>query len=189
MVKNICGGSKSKKMASKNFKNSNINRNLRISQDNFECYGIITEKLGGGHMRAMGIDGNKYMVSIGGKFRNERINKYDFILFGLRDWQTNIRNKDKDIKTDLLEVYNEQEKNKLLKLNGLNWQNLLQYDNSNFSFNSENDDNFNFSNETETEYKELLEKQLTEKIRGKQNEEAKENGDLNIDTDFDIDFI
>jgi hypothetical protein len=75
MVKNISGGSKSKKMASKDFKNKLNNHKLRTSNNELEIYSIITEKLGGSHIRAVGIDGKNYMVHIGGKFRNERINK------------------------------------------------------------------------------------------------------------------
>ena len=102
MVKNITGGSKSKKMASKNFKVEMNTKKLRKVEDENEIYAIITEKLGGGHLRCFGINGNKYMVHIGGKFRNVRYNRFDFVLIGLREWQTS-NNKNKEEMTDLLQ--------------------------------------------------------------------------------------
>lgn len=157
MVKNVSGGSKYKKMASKNFKISN-QRNLRVSKEENEIYAIITKKLGGGHMLVLGIDGIEYMTHIGGKFRNERISLNDFILIGLREWQSSSNKKNM---TDLLEVYNENEKNKLIKINNYNWNTLLKMDNSFVEKNE--DDCFDFANETEINYKELLENEIYKK--------------------------
>lgn len=195
MVKNFSGGSKSKKMASKNFKPVSSHRNLRLSEEDCEVYGIITEKLGGGHIRCHGIDGNIYMVHIGGKFRNEKINRYDFILIGLREWQSSSM-KNNNVKADLLEVYNEQEKTKLLKINGKNWQVLTQQDNSSIISSSKNgdSDSFSFANETEIEYKELLEKQFIQKQLSSQkssnhDNNNKENDSGNEEDIIDFDFI
>jgi len=192
MVKNYHGGSKSKKMASKNTTNHN-NRNLRVSQDDCEIYAIITEKLGGGHLRAVGVNGNKYMVHVGGKFRNERFNKYDYILIGLRDWQTSSTSSSssskKNIMVDLLEVYNDQEKNKLLKINGISWKILIQEDHSNNESHVSNANDFEFSTETETEYNEIqdfiLKKDSVTKLGIIQEEEKKEEKE----EEFDISFI
>jgi len=198
MVKNISGGSKSKKMASKDFKNKLNNHKLRTSNNEFEIYSIITEKLGGSHIRAIGIDGKKYMVHIGGKFRNERINKYDFILLGIRDWQSPVdTTSKKTIMTDLLEIYNEQEKMKLLKINGFNWQILLQNDNQ-LIMKNDGDEIFEFSNETESEYKNILEKEIIQQFNEKeiQKQELKKsqfgeqnNKDSCVSLNFDLDFI
>jgi translation initiation factor IF-1 len=192
MVKNISGGSKSKKMASKDFKNKLNNHKLRTSNNELEIYSIITEKLGGSHIRAVGIDGKNYMVHIGGKFRNERINKYDFILLGIRDWQSPVdTTSKKTIMTDLLEIYNEQEKMKLLKINGLNWNVLLQNDNQ-LIMKNDGDEIFEFSNETESEYKNILEKEIIQQFNERHFVSIK-NATLSIknnkDTCVDDDFI
>lgn len=148
MVKNISGGSKYKKMASKNFKNCN-QKNLRIAEDENELYGIIIKKLGGGHVMVLGINGTEYMCHIGGKFKNERINLNDFVLIGLREWQSSNNKKNM---TDLLEVYSENEKNKLIETNKNNWNVLLRADNSFV----ENNDEIKFANDTEINYSELF---------------------------------
>jgi len=127
MVKNQYGGSKHKKMSSKSFK-QNISNGLRTAEDEDELYAIITQKLGYGHILAIGIDNTEYMVHIGGKFNSEikNMKKYDFILIGKRVWETTTNKKQP--RADLLEIYNETDKKKLLKINGNNWNVLLRAD-------------------------------------------------------------
>jgi initiation factor 1A len=180
MVKNISGGSHSKKMASKNLKHQN-NKNLRTIKDDCELYAIITEKLGGGHLRALGIDGNPYMVHMGGKFRNERINRYDFILIGIRDWQTENKTK---IMTDLLEIYTETEKNKLMKINNINWS-VLNNVNQNVLKDKMDNEHINdivFTNEVELNYKDLMDKSNESEIK---NRISIMNTDIDVEIDID----
>ena len=149
----------SKQMASKNFKNL-AQKNIRLSEDENEIYGIITKKLGGGHILVLCVNGVEYMCHIGGKFRNERINVYNFVLIGLREWQSSSNKKNM---TDLLENYNENEKAKLLKINGYNWNVLSNADNS-FGGNHINaDENFVFADDTEIDYKEIIKNQIENK--------------------------
>jgi len=184
MVKNITGGSKSKKMASKNFKVEMNTKKLRKAEDENEIYAIITEKLGGGHLRCFGINGNKYMVHIGGKFRNVRYNRFDFVLIGLREWQTS-SNKNKEEMTDLLEVYDENEKNKLLKINGFKWNLLLKQD-TNYTIENNNEDSIKFSNEIESDYKDLLEKEINTKLSLTHKKQIDNDNDEDETIDFSM---
>ena len=112
MVKNTTGGSKAKGMASKHFKPKS--KVLRLIQEDGEMYGVITEKLGGGHVIVACMDNTRRMAVIGKKFRNERIAKNQMVMIGLRDWQTIITNSDKLEKCDLLECYSDIETDALL---------------------------------------------------------------------------
>jgi len=112
MVKNTTGGSKAKGMASKHFKPKS--KVLRIIQEEGEMYGVITDKLGGGHAIVACMDNTSRMLVIGRKFRNERISKNQMVMIGLREWQTKITNSDKLEKCDLLECYNDIETDTLL---------------------------------------------------------------------------
>ena len=112
MVKNTTGGSKAKSMASKHFKAKS--KVLRTIQEEGEMYGVITDKLGGGHATVACMDNKSRMLVIGKKFRNERISKNQMVMIGLREWQTKITNSDKLEKCDLLECYNDTETDTLL---------------------------------------------------------------------------
>lgn len=120
MVKNTKGGSKHKARASKYLNTSSSS--IRTSESSDEIYGIITHIYGGGRFLAKCIDGVDRMVHASKKFRTENAlrSKYCYCLIGLRSWQSNII--DKIEKCDLLYVYSPDEKEKLLKINGLNWK-------------------------------------------------------------------
>ena len=112
MVKNTTGGSKAKGMASKHFKTKS--RVLRVLQEDGEMYGVITEKLGGGHANVACMDNKNRMLVIGKKFRNERIAKNQMVMIGIREWQTKIQDSAKLEKCDLLECYTDIETDTLL---------------------------------------------------------------------------
>jgi len=112
MVKNMNGGSKAKGMASKHFKPKS--RVLRVIQEEGEMYGVITEKLGGGHAIVACMDNKNRMLTIGKKFRNERIAKNQMVMIGMREWQTKIHDNGKLEKCDLLECYSDIEIDTLL---------------------------------------------------------------------------
>ncbi len=112
MVKNATGGKKAKGMASKHMKPKN--KVLRIIQEEGEQYGVITEKLGGGHAKVACMDNTPRMVVIGSKFKNERLVRNQMVLIGLREWQTKIQCSDKLEKCDLLEIYTDIETDALL---------------------------------------------------------------------------
>lgn len=112
MVKNTTGGSKAKGMASKHFKPRS--KVLRLIQEDGEMYGVIIDKLGGGHANVMCMDNKMRMLVIGKKFRNERISKNQMVMVGMREWQTKVIGNDKLEKCDLLECYNDIETDSLI---------------------------------------------------------------------------
>jgi len=156
MVKNIHGGSHAKKHASKYAKQTQ--RGLRLAVEEEELYGIIIKKLGNGHMMVLILNNNKgvtVMCHIGGKFKRETITCFSYVLVGKREWQT-ISLKSAHQMVDLLEVYNDLEKNKLLKTGGINWKILAAVDESVGSTMGGDDDVIEFSNETHVGLDELI---------------------------------
>lgn len=114
MVKNTQGGNQGKKMARKN--NITIHKNIIISQNDDEVYGIITKILGGNQFHVKCNDGDTKLCIIRKKFTGK--NKHNnflkigtWVLVGLRSWET--IKPDKLIKCDLIECYNENDKNYL----------------------------------------------------------------------------
>lgn len=155
MVKNIHGGSHAKKYASKHTKQTQ--RGLRLAVEEEELYGIIIKKLGNGHMMVLMLNNNKgetVMCHIGGKFKRETITCFSYVLVGKREWQT-VSSKSAHQMVDLLEVYNDLEKNKLLKISGINWEILAEVDESVGSTMGEDND-VEFSNETQVGLDELI---------------------------------
>ena len=112
MVKNATGGKKAKGMASKHMKPKS--KVLRVIQEEGEKYGVITEKLGGGHANVACMDNITRMVVIGSKFKNERLTRNQMVLIGLREWQTKIQGSGKLEKCDLLEIYTDIETDALI---------------------------------------------------------------------------
>lgn len=147
MVLNKHGGKKAKSSASKNQKSSQ--KNTRIAVEKGEIYGIIIKKLGGGHLTVKCVNGKDYMCHIGGKFKRETINVYDFILVGEREWQSS-----KEM-VDLLEVYNENDKKRLFKITNINWSILTACDGFK-SAEVEEDLGFDFSNDEQINMEELI---------------------------------
>ena len=124
MVKNT-GGNKAKKFASKSF-NPQM-KATRFSIDKDEVYASVNKMLGGGMCEVLCIDGTLRLCVIRGKFsgkgkRDNRLCRGKWVLVGLRSWQ--ITSKEKD-KCDLLEVYNDNDKEKLIKNSKENFRNLL----------------------------------------------------------------
>ena len=112
MVKNATGGKKAKSMASKHMKPKS--KVLRIIQEDGEMYGVVIEKLGGGHAKVACMDNTTRMLVIGSKFKNERLSRNQMVLIGLREWQTKIQGSDKLEKCDLLEIYTDTETDSLI---------------------------------------------------------------------------
>jgi len=156
MVKNVHGGSNAKKHASKYTKQPQ-QRGIRLAVEDEEIYGIITKKLGNGHMMVLTLDKNigvTVMCHIGGKFKREIIKCFSFVLVGKREWQT-VSSKASHQMVDLLEVYNDLEKNKLLKINGINWKILSSVDES-VGSTIGGDDDIEFSNEEKIGLEKLI---------------------------------
>ena len=109
MVKNTQGGSSHKSMARKQVGAGRFDK-LRLSQDRFECYAVVTKLLGNGmcHVCCQDVDAVKEMICfIRGKFRsrNKKSNMVvagSLVLVGIREFES------AQNKCDLLEVYDEE---------------------------------------------------------------------------------
>ena len=120
MVKNF-GGKHGKKVARKNaHSNSEAshNRKLRFANGPEELYGLVTKCLGNGQFLIMCIDQVERLCVIRNKFtgRNKQSNMISvgsWVIIGLRTWETTKPNKKE--KCDMLEVYTNNEKHKLLE--------------------------------------------------------------------------
>ena len=142
MVKNT-GGNKSKKLASKSFNTSN--KSTRFSANIYELYAIVNKMMGGNICEVFCMDGITRTCIIRRKFsgkgrRDNWLSKGKWILVGLREWET--VNKEKH-KCDLLEVYNDTDKEKLIKSSKDNFEVFLSA--ANTIENVEND-NIEFTN-------------------------------------------
>lgn len=114
MVKNT-GGNKAKKYASKSFNVSD--RTTRFATDKDEMYAVVNKMLGSNNCEVLGIDGKTRLCVIRGKFsgkgkRDNRLFRGKWVLVGLRSWE--VSSKDKE-KCDLLEVYSDNDKEKLIR--------------------------------------------------------------------------
>lgn len=121
MVKNDAGGNKGKGLARKHVNAAKCggSKQLRVAIDEAEQYGVVSKMLGNGmcYVRLLssgnGNSGDKLCI-IRNKFkgRGKRDNILDsgsWVLVGMRDWAS------KQDTCDLLEVYNDGERDRLLK--------------------------------------------------------------------------
>jgi len=118
MVKNDAGGNKGKGLARKhvNAAKGGSSKQLRVATDAAEKYAVVSKMLGNGMCYVNLLDGtigNKLCI-IRNKFkgRGKRDNILDsgsWVLVGLRDWSS------KQDTCDLLEVYNDGERDRLMK--------------------------------------------------------------------------
>ena len=117
MVKNTKGGNKAKKMGRK-FLDEDIVTNIRYKSDEEEIYCLVTRILGGENCEVLCEDAKTRLCVIRGKFRgkkkrNNLIKSGCLILAGKREWE--ITNENKRDKCDLLYIYSDNEKNKIIK--------------------------------------------------------------------------
>lgn len=126
MVKNSFGGSGAKKMGRK-FQGGGGgggNRALRLVVDEDEMYAVVTKMFGNGMCEVISNDAKKRLCVIRNKFRgrSKRDNTVaigTWVMVGDRSWESGGGSADKLPKCDLLEVYNDGEKQKLKKVNGM----------------------------------------------------------------------
>ena len=116
MVKNKVGGNKAKKYGRKHMVGDNLPVKVRFTKEEGEMYAIVIKHYGQGRMDVLCEDDQVRSCIIRKKFRgrhkhnNKAVIGY-FIMVGLRDWETS---KDKE-NCDLLETYDDQEKEKLIQ--------------------------------------------------------------------------
>jgi len=105
MVKNTKGGSGHKNLARKNVNSSSSK--VRFSENEFECYALVTTMLGDGRCKVTTFRDNRpldLICVIRGKFRGRNkshnlVSSSSIVLVGIRDWSSS------SSLCDLLEVY------------------------------------------------------------------------------------
>ena len=160
MVKNKVGGNKAKRFARKNNTiHQDTNRKVRYSADDDEVYGLVNKMIGNGQVIVLCLDHVERLCFIRNKFsgRNKQNNLVkigSWVLIGKRSWET--LKEGKLEKSDLLEIYDEREKHKLIQECGTNLT-FLQNEESkiqNINDSATGDSHISFdysdSNDTET---------------------------------------
>jgi initiation factor 1A len=164
MVKNT-GGNKTKGQARK-FVNTNDKKDtktLRESEDPLEIYCQVEKVLGNGMYNVVCMDGKTRLCHSAGKFRGR--NKKDnfvslgtWLLVGLREYESGGNNK-KLQNCDLLEVYNDNEKERLKTTVNQDWSVFIKNDAKN-SFTTqqvvETSENVIFGDAKTMEYQALM---------------------------------
>lgn len=167
MVRNNLGGNKTKGLARKNF--AKRDAALRVAEEEGEIYAQAVKVMGGSIASAIDIDGNPLRVHIRGKFRGRGkrdnfISPGTWLLVGLHSWETgNSNTKEGEIKNcDILEVYNESDKNKLkTTITSVDWSRFVTNDTKPFGCDKNDEDTSGivFADEATQEYEELIAKQ------------------------------
>ena len=132
MVKNSTGGNKAKGFARKNL----VKRDtaLRVAREDGEIYAQAVKVLGGSIASAIDIDGNPLRAHIRGKFRGRGkrdnfIGAGTWLLVGLHDWASEKTKSGDIIDCDVLEVYNDSDKNRLKNsVTTVNWSKFIAND-------------------------------------------------------------
>jgi initiation factor 1A len=177
MVKNTTGGNKSKGFARKHNNGGNKNNILRISEDEGEIYAIVTKMCGNGMFECYCIDEVMRLGQIRGKFtgkgkRDNIVNTGTWVLIGVREWdikkeeelmgrKTCLSKNEKLPKCDLLEVYNDKEKEQLQEEIAEKWAILIKRDPSRIEEQNDDDNGivdggFKFATDKDIERERLL---------------------------------
>jgi translation initiation factor IF-1 len=177
MVKNTAGGNKSKGFARKHNNGGNKNNILRVSQDEGEIYAIVTKMCGNGMFECYCIDEVMRLGQNIGKFtgkgkRDNIVNNGTWVLIGVREWdikkeeesmcrKTCLSKDEKLPKCDLLEVYNDKEKEQLQEEIAEKWSILIKRDPSRIEEQNDDDNGivdggFKFATDKDIERERLL---------------------------------
>jgi initiation factor 1A len=187
MVKNFGGGNKSKGFARKNITKKDTS--LRTSEDEAEVYAQVTKIFGGTMCQVVSTDGKGLLCHIRGKFRGRGkrdnfIANGTWLLVGLRSWETE-PTPGKLLNCDVIEVYNDVDKNKLKNnITGVNWSLFIANDTKMIGCDvdrSESDTGVTFSNEQTQYYQDLIESQVSAVASGKEPINITDNVQISID--------
>jgi initiation factor 1A len=197
MVKNF-GGNKSKKLGRK-YVNMDLRntKKLRIAEDKEEVYAIVVKLYGNGMCNVKCIDGKERLCIIRKKFkgRNKRHNNVEsgsWVLVGLRDWESS--NDNKQPKCDLLEVYSDNEKEKLKKTEDeFYFKDFISVTNENIrsiSYENDQDNWIEFEDSKSSEYERLMNDSSSHvKLTRTQSNSIVETSESSSDAEFNIDDI
>jgi|LakMenE18May11ns_1017448.scaffolds.fasta_scaffold9759393_2 initiation factor 1A len=168
MVKNT-GGNKTKGQARKfiNTDDKKDTKILRESEDPLEIYCQVEKVLGNGMYNVICMDGKNRLCHSSGKFkgRNKKDNFVSlgsWLLIGLRQYESGGNNK-KLQNCDLLEVYNDIEKERLKTTVNQDWSVFIKNDAANSFITKEvvkSSENFTFGDTKTMEYQELMAAEL-----------------------------
>jgi len=183
MVKNTSGGSKTKGQGRK-FAVAPEKNTLRVSTDECELYAQVTKSLGNGMCHVLCIDGVTRLCHIRGKFRGRGkrdnfIGTGSWLLVGLREWESKDSKSGKLSNCDLLEVYDDKDKQRLKDNTTENWSSFVENDNTNAKLLGA-DDSIVFGDEKTTEYEEQI--RIQTESRGITQMISTDDGDI-IDVD------
>lgn len=132
MVKNKQGGKKGKKGGRKHL-SAPSHRGVRTVQEEGECYAAVTRLYGGANCEVLCDDGVKRLCVIRNKFRgrgrrDNMIVAGKWVMVGIRDWEARAAGKPQ--KCDLLEVYSDNDKKRLVSDHQGNWSMLASVEDS-----------------------------------------------------------
>ena len=159
MVKNLSGGTGHKKQASKHTQAPTFTVKLRIVLEEGEVYAQVTKLLGNGMCHVLCDDGKTRLCFIRGKFRgrgkrDNTLSPGKWILIGLRDYESGKKNKMDNC--DLLEIYSDQDKDRLqAQVPHINWSVFITNDNV-FSHVEDTGAGPRFTDEREDEYNKYI---------------------------------
>jgi initiation factor 1A len=169
MVKNIKGGTGHKSQARKHTNDSSSKR-TRFSEDEMEIYACVTSMLGGANCSVKCVDGQDRLCIIRGKFRGGRgkrgnmLTRGTWVLVGIREWSVESSSDKESRKCDLLEVYNDADKQELRKVRGVPWDSIEMVDV--ITGKPRESEYLEFSSSAhQSEYEELLKKSAGENVK------------------------
>jgi hypothetical protein len=185
MVKNT-GGNKAKAQGRKFVNVPKQGKALRVSTDPNEIYSQVTKNCGNGMCHVIGIDNKTRLCHIRGKFRGRGkkdnfLGNGSWLLVGLRDYESGGDNKKLE-NCDLLEVYNDFDKDRLKTTVNIDWSVFIQNDDTK-SFTSKEvsaaSEGYEFSDKI-MEYNELV-SNITGKTQTINISSADADEEINID--------
>ena len=202
MVKNTHGGSGHKKFARKYTSGSKSNK-LRVSEDEGEIYAIVTKTLGNNMFHCYCIDRTVRLGHIRGKFtgngkRDNLVEGGKWVLIGLREWDVPSekssslsKGKEKIQQCDLLEVYSDIDKQRLIESISENWQILDSNDVSKTNLGEAADTDIIFGSDRDFERDRLIQEMkssTTERITLRVCESTKDEAVTPHGTEEEINF-
>ena len=159
MVKNNTGGNKAKGFARKNLvKRDTV---LRVAREEGEIYAQAVKIMGGRIASAIDVEGNPLRAHIRGKFsgrgkRDNFIGAGTWLLVGLHDWQSGTIKSGSVKDCDILEVYNETDKERLKNsITSIKWDKFIANEAKTLGV-KEEDDILEFADEATQEYEQLI---------------------------------
>jgi translation initiation factor IF-1 len=162
MVKNTKGGSGHKAMARKFASVNSSTQKTRVSQDEMEVYASVIRMVGGINCVVKCVDGSERLCVIRGKFRGGRGKRNNllspgvWVLVGSREWSSEDSSDKEGRKCDLLEVYNDADKQELKKNRSVKWD-IIDQVTAFGTAQSQADDFIQFGGtEYQDEYEELM---------------------------------